>query len=97
MCRQSEEGVDLQSGSQRHRHFIGFFSVPVQHQHKAILSVLPWLDPSIAKLNLNSQPKDDPYVVSLDHKSGQIHMNGLITYYLYTLSYELYILHVETK
>ena len=30
MCRRTEEEVDIRLGSQRHRHFVGFFDVPVQ-------------------------------------------------------------------
>ena len=30
MCKWTEEEVDLRSGSQRHRHFVGFFNVSVQ-------------------------------------------------------------------
>ena len=47
--------------------FIGFFKVPVQHRHRAILSVLLQLDLSMAQRDSNSQPKDDPCVVSLDN------------------------------
>ena len=62
-----KEKVDLQLGSQRHRHFVGFLKVPVQHRNRAILSVRPQLDPSITQWDWNSQPKDDPpYAVSLD-------------------------------
>ena len=30
MCRRTEKKLDLRSGSQRHRHFVGFFNVPVR-------------------------------------------------------------------
>ena len=63
--------VDIQSGSQRHKHFVDSFKVPVQHLHRAILYVLPRLDPSMTQRDSNSQPKDDPYAVILDN--GQIH------------------------
>ena len=63
--------VHLRLGSKRHRHLIGFFKVPFQHRQQAILSVLPRLDPSMAQLYLNSQPKDDSYAISIDN--GQIH------------------------
>ena len=72
MCRQAEEGWPT-VGLPRHRHFVGFFKVSVQHRHWAILSVLPRLDPSITEWDSNSQPKDDPYVVSLHRGNVQIH------------------------
>ena len=50
--------VYLWSGFQRHRHFLGFFEVPVQHWNWAILSVLTQLDPSMEHWDSNSLPKD---------------------------------------
>ena len=71
--------VDIRSGSQRHRHFMEFFKVPIQHL--AILPLPRRLVPSKAQLDSNSQPKDDPYPVSLDHDNGQIHCtNGVKTF-----------------
>ena len=79
--------VDLCVGSQRHRHFIGFFKVPVQHQHWAILTVLPQLGPSMAQRDLSSKLKDDPYRVSLDN--SQIHCaNGVKTLSHFCDTYE---------
>ena len=61
---------DLRSGSQRHRHFVWLFKVPVQHRHLAILSVFPRLDPSMAQWDSNSQHKDGSFAVSLDNNQN---------------------------
>ena len=56
------------------------FKVQFQHRQRAVLSVLPRLDPLkiIAQWNSNSQRKDDPYAISLDRTNGQIHCaNGV--------------------
>ena len=74
--------VEIRSRSQCHWHFIGFFNAPVQHRHRAILSVLPRLDPSMAQLDSNLRMILN-YVVNLDN--GQIHCaNGvktIVTFY----------------
>ena len=63
--------VDLRSGSQSHKHSVGFFKVPVQHQNRALLSAFPRMDPYMAEWDSSSQPQDDSYAASLDN--GQIH------------------------
>ena len=49
--------------------FIGFFKVPVQHRHQAILSVLPWPDPSMAQWDLNSQPRLKVFMTDTQDKN----------------------------
>ena len=62
--------VGLRSGSPAanaiDRLEVEFFKLPVQRdtpgaRHQAISSVHPWIDPSIAQRDSNSQTKDDPY------------------------------------
>ena len=64
--------INIRSGPKRHKHFEGFLNVSVKHRHRTILSVLPRLDPSMAKLDFNSQPKDNPYAVRIDVVSSQL-------------------------
>ena len=42
MCRRTEEKLYLRSSSQHHRHFAGFFNVPVLHRH-GTTHFIPWL------------------------------------------------------
>ena len=53
MCRRPEEGCPTVGIPSSCKHFVGFYKVPVQHRYWAILSVLPQLDPSLAKWDLN--------------------------------------------
>ena len=67
--RSEEEGC--------HMEFRGLLKVSVQQKHQAILSVPKRFDPYMAHWDLNSQPKDNPYAISIDW-DVQIHCaNGV--------------------
>ena len=77
-----EKKVDIRSGSQHNRQFVGFFKVPtIQHWHRIILSVIPRLYPSMAQWDSNSQLKDNPNAVSLCLDNRQI-LNRLLRHAL---------------
>ena len=74
--------VDMRSGSQRHRYFVGFFKVSVQHWYRAILLALSQLDPSIEEWVSNSKSKDGLYAVRIRHDNGEVNCaNGVETHF----------------
>ena len=80
MCRRIEEEVVIRSGSQRHRHFAGFFKVPVLHRHGTTLFIrLFWHTAPISRLlrHAGDTDVDQHYIGSVTGKTHQ--KKGIIT------------------
>ena len=89
MCKRIEEEVEPQSGSQRHRHFVGFFNVPVHAPTRATLSYgysepkLPHLVPCYDTLGIRRtyyrKPPGSPRVQPYTKKRIR---NGLYAFHI---------------